>query len=168
MTRARVGAWPALAAALTLAACLPGLGEQPAVTGPAPASPPAAATGPAPPPIPATAPRPKPPQPPQGAHASQPQQAPAQPSPPAGALDLAGLLGVTPDTATSRLGLPAATRDETPARVMTWRVGACTLDLFFYMDMASRAFRALAWELRPDTDQASAASTCPGPSRGPA
>jgi len=166
--RVHGGLWPALAAALTLAACLPGLGEQPAVTGPAPSPPPAAANGPAPPPIPATAPRPKPPQPPQAAPTQQAVPGPALPAHPSGALDLAGLLGVTPDTATSRLGLPAATRDETPARVMTWRVGACTLDLFFYMDMASRAFRALAWELRPDTDQASAASTCPGPSRGPA
>lgn len=162
MRRARAGLWPALPVMLTLGACLPGLGEpqRPVVTAPPPV-----AAGPAQsPPAAATVPRPKPPQP-SPATQMPPQLSP--PSQPSDALDLAGLLGVTPDTATSRLGLPAATRDETPARVMTWRVGACTLDLFFYMDMASRAFRALAWELRPDAGEAAAAA-CPGPSRGPA
>ncbi|MGE0253378.1 MAG: hypothetical protein AB7N54_02195 [Alphaproteobacteria bacterium] len=132
--------WPALAALLLLTACMSGAESPPAaVPSPVAVAPPATA------PAPATRPRPKPPEP----------------------IDLAGLLGTTPDAATARLGAPSGTRDEAPARVMTWRVGACTLDLFFYMDMASRAFRALAWELRP-VDGQPAATVCPGPARGPA
>lgn len=141
--RARADAiWPALAALLLLTACMSGAEPPPAVGAPSPV---AVGTPNPPAPTPATRPRPKPPEP----------------------IDLAGLLGTTPDAATARLGAPSGTRDEAPARVMTWRVGACTLDLFFYMDMASRAFRALAWELRP-VDGQPAATVCPGPARGPA
>ena len=103
-------------------------------------------------------------------NAPAPSATPAGPAPrpkPPEPVDIAELLGTTPEAAMARLGSPAATREETPARVMTWRVGACTLDLFFYMDLASRAFRALAWELRPAAGQP-VATVCPGPPRGPA
>jgi len=45
------------------------------------------------------------------------------------------------------LGTADTLREEPPATVWGYRSATCTLDLFFYMDMESRSFRALAYDV---------------------
>ncbi|MEX2618288.1 MAG: hypothetical protein WD767_19565 [Alphaproteobacteria bacterium] len=43
------------------------------------------------------------------------------------------------------LGEPSMVRDELPATVWLFDGGGCTLEVFFYMDMKDRDFRALSY-----------------------
>ena len=107
-----------------------------------PVSPPAQAALPAPPP-PAPAPRERP-------------QAAAQPTD----FDPAKLIGLEKDQTLAMLGQPAAVREQPPATVWTYRSRECALDIFFYMDLSTRAFRVLTTEVTSELKSADARRTC--------
>jgi hypothetical protein len=94
---------------------------------------------PAPPP-PAPAPRERP-------------QAPAD-------FDPAKLVGLGKDQTLVLLGQPAAVREQPPATVWTYRTRECALDVFFYMDLSTRAFRVLTTEVTSELKSADARRTC--------
>jgi hypothetical protein len=55
-------------------------------------------------------------------------------------------------------GAPMATEDEPPAQVWRYTKGACTMKVFFFMDMTSQDYRALSYDVQsnenvPDVDQ---------------
>lgn len=79
--------------------------------------------------------------------------APAKPTPPpkpaeAGAsLSLPELVGMSEEEVARLLGTADSLREEPPATVWGYQAGTCALDLFFYMDVESRNFRALAYDV---------------------
>ena len=98
---------------------------------------------PAAPPPPARAPRERPPQ----------QTAPAD-------FDPAKLVGLGKDETLAMLGQPAGVREQPPATVWTYRSRECALDVFFYMDLSTRAFRVLTTEVTSELKSADARRTC--------
>jgi hypothetical protein len=129
-----------VAAGLGLCLCLAGCMEQPA-------APPANATaaaepmpgGPQPPPRP-----PRKPRPPTLAALN-----PAKPEPPtAETQDFDQLQGLDQDAMTQLFGEPAE-RTEAPPAVL-WRYAGrdCAVDVYFYLDLESRALRVLHYEVR--------------------
>ena len=75
--------------------------------------------------------------------------APPKAAKPAAGFDPNRLIGLNYDEATSVAGKPADTRDEPPASVWRYRVEECFVDVYFYMDMGTQTFRALAYEVKP-------------------
>jgi len=77
--------------------------------------------------------------------------APAKPAPakpaPAPSLTLPELVGLSEEEVARLLGTADTLREEPPATVWGYQAGTCALDLFFYMDMESRNFRALAYDV---------------------
>jgi len=57
------------------------------------------------------------------------------------------LVGLTQEEARGLLGSPSAEHSDPPATVWTWRNKKCQIDLFFYMDLSDRKFRALTYEI---------------------
>jgi hypothetical protein len=98
----------------------------------------------------ATPPAPPPP-------ASPPRERPAAPTVD---FDPAKLVGLNKEETLSTLGQPAAVRDQPPATVWTYRTRECALDVFFYMDLATRAFRVLTTEVTSDLKSADARRNC--------
>jgi hypothetical protein len=92
---------------------------------------------------PATA---KPRQPPK----SQPEIA-SIPTPPAATEDAAPpgqrLIGLDADRVQRLLGPPTEYVDRPPAKVWVYRTERCTLDLSLYLDVKSKVFRTLAYEV---------------------
>lgn len=74
---------------------------------------------------------------------------PPKPTKPASAFDPHRLIGLNYDEATSLAGKPSDTRDEPPASVWRYKVEECFVDVYFYMDMGTQTFRALAYEVKP-------------------
>lgn len=86
--------------------------------------------------------------------ASAPPAAPASVAPPKAAKPTASfdphrLIGLNYDEATSVAGKPTDTRDEPPASIWRYKVEECFVDVYFYMDMGTQTFRALAYEVKP-------------------
>lgn len=79
--------------------------------------------------------------------------APAKPTPPpkpaeaGAALSLPELVGMSEEQVARLLGTADTLREEPPATVWGYKAGTCALDLFFYMDVESRNFRALAYDV---------------------
>ncbi len=68
------------------------------------------------------------------------------------------LMGLDQSQTKRLLGVPVAMEDQSPARVWSYANGACTLKVFFYMDLSSQDFRALSYDVKssehvPDVDQ---------------
>jgi hypothetical protein len=61
--------------------------------------------------------------------------------------DPRGLLGLDAEEVRFVLGLPDRTREANPATVWSYDSGACSLDLFFYMDLGSQKHRVLAYDV---------------------
>jgi hypothetical protein len=99
----------------------------------------------------ATPPTPPPPTPP-------PRERP--PSPPVADFDPAKHVGLDKEETLAALGQPAAVREQPPATVWTYRSRECALDVFFYMDLATRAFRVLTTEVTTDLKSADARRNC--------
>jgi hypothetical protein len=110
---------------------------------------------------------------PQQPPAQQPGQQPAPAAPPpttsvapskspkaAGTFDPHRLIGLNYDEAASIAGKPADTRDEPPASVWRYRVEECFVDVYFYMDMGTQQFRALAYEVKPSKTSAEVRKAC--------
>lgn len=72
--------------------------------------------------------------------------APATRSAPA-ALDPKQLIGLDQANTENLLGKPDEIREGHPATVWHYRSTSCTLDLFFYLDLGSRTFRTLAYDV---------------------
>ncbi|HYH38759.1 MAG TPA: hypothetical protein VD860_11105 [Azospirillum sp.] len=73
-------------------------------------------------------------------------------------LDPDALMGLDQRQTKRLLGVPVAMEDQAPARVWSYANGACTLKVFFYMDLSSQDFRALSYDVKssdhvPDVDQ---------------
>ena len=112
------------------------------------------------------------------AHPPAPRPAPAQPAsdppaiayaPPARApvkptivknLEPAKLMGLTYDDTEAAIGKPAETREEPPATVWRYQTEDCVIDVFFYMDLATKQFRAVAYDVKPAKKTADAQRVC--------
>lgn len=73
-------------------------------------------------------------------------------------LDPDALMGLDQRQTKRLLGVPVTMEDQAPARVWSYANGACTLKVFFYMDLSSQDFRALSYDVKssdhvPDVDQ---------------
>ena len=58
------------------------------------------------------------------------------------------LIGLDQREVTDLLGPAIRTREVPPAVVWEYRLNACALDVFFYMDLTSKRFRALAYDMK--------------------
>jgi hypothetical protein len=58
------------------------------------------------------------------------------------------VVGLTENALAQWLGPPANTREESPARVWRYQGIECAFDVFFYLDLVSREFRALRYEVK--------------------
>lgn len=157
----------ALSAALLLAACALGEPSPPAaperllptdLATPAtvPEAKPAAVerVPPPPQPLPPYA-APPPPKPPflQSAALPQATVTPVQPVLPMPRPE--SLVGLDPDQTESLLGPPGAIREQSPATIWSYTSSLCRLDLFFYMNMASKTLSALSYDLKNPNGQPS-------------
>ena len=79
---------------------------------------------------------------------------PAEPKSPDGALANTAqlvpqkLIGLDQQEVKELLGTATRTREVAPAVVWEYRQKACALDIFFYLDLASQRFRALAYDMK--------------------
>ena len=76
--------------------------------------------------------------------------APAPVPSPAKAIDPKRLVGLTREQVTALIGPPRGVSDNPPATVWAYRTDGCSLDVMFYMDLGTRTFRALAYEVKSD------------------
>lgn len=67
--------------------------------------------------------------------------------PPPIAFDPNTLIGMDQRETARVLGDPTEIRDEPPSRVWIYRSGECAFRIFFYLDLASEEFHALAYEV---------------------
>jgi hypothetical protein len=112
----------------------------------------------APPPAPRPEPAPPANDPPAVAYVP-PARAPAKP-PIAKNLEPAKLMGLTYEDTEAAAGKPADTRDEPPATVWRYQTEDCVIDVFFYMDLATKQFRAVAYDVKPAKKTADAQRIC--------
>lgn len=70
------------------------------------------------------------------------------------------LVGLTEEDLKQLIGAPAAVREEPPAVLWSYSSAGCALNVFFYMDLASRTFRALTYELKPKEPKGLAGGAC--------
>ncbi|WP_448188159.1 hypothetical protein [Azospirillum sp. sgz301742] len=73
-------------------------------------------------------------------------------------LEPEALMGLDQRQTKRLLGVPAAMEEQSPAKVWSYANGACTLKVFFFMDLSSQDFRALSYDVKsnehvPDVDQ---------------
>lgn len=107
-------------------------------------------------------PRPQPPAAPETDSSTAslpPSRAPAKP-PVMKTLEPAKLMGLTYEDAETAAGKPAATREEPPATVWRYQTEECVVDVFFYMDLATKQFRAVSYDVKPSKKTADAQRTC--------
>jgi hypothetical protein len=93
-----------------------------------------------------------------------PPPAPPRPRPPAQQqqpeLDPRRLVGLDRDATLAMLGQPSSVREQPPSTVWTYKTQGCALDIFFFMDLSTRAFRVLSTELSIDSRAADARRNC--------
>ncbi|MHB1216583.1 MAG: hypothetical protein ACYC1L_00095 [Alphaproteobacteria bacterium] len=111
------------------------------------------------PPAPRPAPAPPANDPPAVAYAP-PARAPVKPPIATKNLEPAKLMGLTYDDTEAAAGKPAEMRDEPPATVWRYQTDDCVIDVFFYMDLATKQFRAVAYDVRPAKKTADAQRIC--------
>lgn len=75
-----------------------------------------------------------------------------------GKIDPEALVGLDQPQTRRLLGVPVSTEEEAPAKVWRYAKGACSLKVFFFMDMTTQDFRALSYDMKssenvPDVDQ---------------
>lgn len=66
-------------------------------------------------------------------------------------LEPQALVGLGEEDITQLLGEPREVRNDPPAMVWNYAANDCKLDLFFYLDLKSQDFRALAYNFEPNT-----------------
>lgn len=70
------------------------------------------------------------------------------------------LVGIDPAKLETLLGRPSSVHDEPPATVWTYRAGVCSLDVFFFMSVETKAMKALAYDLKPPQRPPAARNDC--------
>lgn len=75
-------------------------------------------------------------------------------------LEPAKLMGLTYEDAETAAGKPAAMREEPPATVWRYQTEDCVVDVFFYMDLATKQFRAVSYDVKPSKKTADAQRIC--------
>lgn len=98
--------------------------------------------------------------PPPTAPEAMPAPVPARP--PVRPLNPKRLVGMTREQVTALIGRPHTVNDNPPATVWVYRTEGCTLDVMFYMDIGTRTFRALAYEVKPSGAEHLAEPECLG------
>ena len=78
------------------------------------------------------------------------------------AIDPKRLVGLTREQVTALIGPPRRVSDNPPATVWAYRTDGCSLDVMFYMDLGTRTFRALAYEVKSDGSSHLAEPECLG------
>ena len=58
------------------------------------------------------------------------------------------------------LGAPAAVREQPPATVWSYRAKDCALNVFFYPDLQTREVRALAYDVRAESEAEQSKNAC--------
>lgn len=113
-----------------------------------------------PPPRPAPAPAPPPPasDPPVAAYV--PPQIKPRPPVISKNLEPAKLIGLTYEDTENAVGKPNDIREEPPATVWRYQTEDCLVDVFFYMDLATKQFRAVAYDVKPAKKTADAQRVC--------
>lgn len=81
---------------------------------------------------------------------------PAKPS----AIEPQALVGLGEEDITRLLGEPNEVRNDPPAMVWNYGANDCKFDLFFYLDLKSQDFRALAYNFEPNTTSDGAKKAC--------
>jgi hypothetical protein len=61
------------------------------------------------------------------------------------------LVGLTETELSDVLGKPEAVSERPPAKIWSYRVDSCALDVFFYLDLDTESFRALTYDVRTTT-----------------
>ena len=69
-------------------------------------------------------------------------------------------MGLTYDDTEAVAGKPAEMREEPPATVWRYQTDDCVIDVFFYMDLATKQFRAVAYDVKPAKKTADAQRIC--------
>jgi len=70
-------------------------------------------------------------------------------------------VGIGQDDASRVLGPATTVRDVPPATVWEYRADGCAVDLFFYMDVQEKRFRALAYDIKTNNgDRQDALENC--------
>ena len=72
------------------------------------------------------------------------------------------LVGMTRGEVKELIGFPVAVADRPPATVWSYRSGGCALDVFFYLDVGSKTFRALTYQVKGDKGADIAPTLCLG------
>ena len=85
---------------------------------------------------------------------------PVPPPPPKPSMEPQALVGLGEEEVTRMLGETRAVRTDPPAMVWNYAVNVCRLDLFFYLDLKSQDFRALAYNFEPNTTSDGAKKAC--------
>ena len=70
------------------------------------------------------------------------------------------LIGLGEEDVTRMLGEPREVRNDPPAMVWAYGAGECKLDVFFYLDLKSQDFRALAYNFDPNATSDAAKNVC--------
>jgi hypothetical protein len=72
------------------------------------------------------------------------------------------LVGLTRSEVRDMMGAPVTIADSPPSTVWSYRAKGCALDVFFYLDVGSKTFRALTFDLKSGTKKGAISSTCLG------
>ena len=78
------------------------------------------------------------------------------------ALDPNGLIGLSRAEAFATLGTPDQIHEVSPATVWRYAMGTCQLDLYFFMDLGTSAFRVLTYDVRTKRSGRAAKKSCLG------
>jgi len=62
------------------------------------------------------------------------------------------VIGLTEKSLVGWLGEPANRREQSPARIWRYAGAGCALDVFLFLDLVSREFRALSYEVKGTTN----------------
>jgi hypothetical protein len=70
------------------------------------------------------------------------------------------LIDLDLDETRSLLGEPTTVREEPPVTIWSYRTGECELNVFFYPNVQSRMLKALAYEVKAETQDERTESRC--------
>ncbi|HVO16518.1 MAG TPA: hypothetical protein VMV26_14970 [Alphaproteobacteria bacterium] len=70
------------------------------------------------------------------------------------------LVGLDERGATELFGAPRVRHENATKKTWYYRDGSCALSLYFYLDMSSRVFRTLAYEVSSDDQSAESRDQC--------
>ncbi len=72
------------------------------------------------------------------------------------------LVGLTRNQVRDMMGAPVTIADSPPSTVWSYRAKGCALDVFFYLDVGSKTFRALTFDLKTGDKNGAISPTCLG------